>query len=197
MKPPSHLMRRRAGRALAGVLLPAVALLACSSNTVPGEGDEYVEVIDLRPDDLASFSLKNVAAPVGSLFMGFGHYYKERTIRVDTTPSGGMVDLFYVRSNFQKRFEQAETPVTVIIPARVEAGPRDSVTIRAFAEGFRQETRRVKVSASVDELVIDLTPLPNTLDGMSHRYFAGRSTVGFLTGETLNFRGRSEASGIL
>ena len=148
----------------------------------------YHEIIDLKPAELASFGMKNVAAPFASLFRGFGHYYKERAIEIDTTPSGGMVDLFYVRSNFQKRFEQAETPVTVIVPARVDAGPRDSVTIRAFREGFRQKSETVKIASSIDRVVIDLEPLPNTLDGLSHRYFAGRSTVGFLTGEQLNFR---------
>jgi hypothetical protein len=106
-----------------------------------------------------------------------------------------MVDLFYVRSNFQKRFEQAETPVTVIVPARVDAGPRDSITIRAFAEGFRQKTVTLKVTSSVDEVVIDLEPLPNTLDGLSHRYFAGRSTVGFLTREALSFRVQEASDG--
>ncbi len=182
-------------------VLPVIALLApvalADEDPQEGAGEEepFVEVIDLRPDDLASFGLKNVSAPVASLFRGFGHYYKDREIHVDTTPSGGMVDLFYVRSNFQKRFEQAETPVRVIVPARVDAGPRDSVTIRAFAEGFRQKTETVKVRSSVEEVVLTLEPLPNTLDGLSHRYFAGRSRVGFLTEESLSFRVQEASDG--
>lgn len=159
------------------------------------EEEPFHEVIDLKPDDLASFGMKNLSAPLGSIFRGFKHYYKDREIEVDTTPSGGMVDLFYVRSNFQKRFEQAETPVTVIVPARVDAGPRDSVTIRAFREGFRQKTTTLKVRSGIDEVIIDLEPLPNTLDGLSHRYFAGRSTVGFLTGESLTFRVQEASDG--
>ena len=153
------------------------------------------EVIDLKPEDLASFGMKNMAAPIASLFRGFGHYYKDRLIDIDTTPSGGMVDLFYVRSNFQKRFEQADTPVIVIVPARVDAGPRDSLTIRAFREGFKQKTMTVKIASSISEVIIDLEPLPNTLDGLSHRYFAGRSTVGFLTGESLTFRVQEASDG--
>ena len=163
---------------------PAVA----QDEALQDEEEPFREVIDLKPDDLASFGVKNMSAPLGSLFRGVDHYYKEREIQVDTTPSGGMVDLFYVRSNFQKRFEQAETPVTLIVPARVDVGPRDSVTIRAFREGFRQKTTTLKIASSIDEVIIDLEPLPNTLDGLSHRYFAGRSTVGFLTGESLTFR---------
>lgn len=184
---------RNGGRvriALAGSLF---VLAACASSQTPGgEGDAPAEsdpeVIDMQPEDLASFGMKNVAAPLGSLFRGFGHYYGTRKIEIDTTPSGGMVDLFYVRSNFQKRFEQAETPVQVILPARVDAGPRDALTIRAFREGFRQKQVSVRIDSTTDEVILDLEPLPNTLDGLSHRYFAGRSTVGFLTKESLSFR---------
>lgn len=193
----------RGDRACAVGTLVALALawglaspLGCASGDARSpRADADLEVIDLRPDDLASFGLKNVAAPIGSLFLGFGHFYAAREIRVDTTPTGGMVDLFYVRSNFQKRFEQADTPVKIIVPARVEAGPRDSVTIRAFAEGFRQQTRAVKLSSSVDEVIIDLEPLPNTLAGLSHRYFAGRASIGFLTDEALTFRVQEASDG--
>jgi hypothetical protein len=135
------------GGLLAGVslCLPAIA----QDEDLADEPEPFHEVIDLKPADLASFGVKNLAAPFGSLFRGPDHYYQDREIRVDTTPTGGMVDLFYVRSNFQKRFEQAETPVTVIVPARVDAGPRDSVTIRAFREGFRQKTTTVKLASAV------------------------------------------------
>lgn len=178
-------------RAAASWLLVASSLAAgaCAVHEPRvGEHPTEHEVVDLKPEDLASFGMKNVAAPIASLFRGFGHYYSDRKIEIDTTPSGGTVDLFYVRSNFQKRFEQAETPVTVIVPARVDAGPRDSITIRAFRDGFRQTTTTVKMASSVDQVIIDLEPLPNTLDGISHRYFAGRSALGFLTDEALTFR---------
>ena len=177
--------------ALAGVLVCPPAFAEDEAL----EEEPLHEVIDLKPEDLASFGMKNLSAPFAAMFRGPDHYYKDREIEIDTTPSGGMVDLFYVRSNFQKRFEQAETPVTVIVPARVDAGPRDSVTIRAFREGFRQKTATVKVDSSVDQVIIDLEPLPNTLDGLSHRYFAGRSTVGFLTGESLTFRVQEASDG--
>ena len=190
---------------VAGSLLLMLTLAGCARDggdaIDPGadnganNGAEYREVIDLKPEDLASFGMKNMAAPIASLFRGFGHYYKDRLIDIDTTPSGGMVDLFYVRSNFQKRFEQADTPVSVIVPARVDAGPRDSLTIRAFREGFRQKTTTIKIASSISEVIIDLEPLPNTLDGLSHRYFAGRSTVGFLTGESLTFRVQEASDG--
>lgn len=190
---------------VAGSLLLMLTLAGCARDggdaIDPGADNgannaaEVREVIDLKPEDLASFGMKNMAAPIASLFRGFGHYYKDRLIDIDTTPSGGMVDLFYVRSNFQKRFEQADTPVSVLVPARVDAGPRDSLTIRAFREGFRQKTTTVKIASSISEVIIDLEPLPNTLDGLSHRYFAGRSTVGFLTRESLTFRVQEASDG--
>jgi hypothetical protein len=114
--------------------------------------------------------------------------YRERRVRIDTTPAGGFVDLFYVRSGFQKRFEQAEAPVIVILPSRLEAGPRDSFKIRAFAEGFQQKSVTFRMSARFEDVNIDLSPLPNLLDGVAHRYFAGRSSISFLTRESLTFR---------
>jgi len=175
----------------------ALTPVAAAGATGVGEEaeEEYREVLDLRPDDPASFGMRNVTAPVTALFRGYGYWYGAREIEVETTPSGSLVDLFYVRSGFQKRFEQAETPVTVVLPKRIEAGPRDSVTIRAFHEGYRQKIEVVKIASRTSKVVIDLEPLPNVLDALSHRYFAGRSTISFLTREQLTFRVQEAADG--
>ena len=53
------------------------------------------------------------------------------TVLVETSPAGAMLDLFYVRSNFQKRYEQAEAPARVVLPPRVEAGPRGMIGVGA------------------------------------------------------------------
>ena len=64
------------------------------------EDDFEAEVIDMTPDDAVGFSLRNVVAPVRSIFQGgLGYWYSERAIEVDTTPSGGFVDLFYIVLN--------------------------------------------------------------------------------------------------
>lgn len=147
------------------------------------------EVIDLTPDEAVGWSLRNVAAPVGAIFQGgFRYWYAEREIDIDTTPSGGYVDLFYVRRNFQKRFEQAQAPVKVLLPPRIKAGPRDALIVRAFHEGYRQQSVTVPMKSRETQLVIDLEPLPNTLSAVAHRYFAGRSTLVFLTDESPTFR---------
>jgi hypothetical protein len=84
----------------------------------------------------------------------------------------------------------------VLLPSRVDAGPRDAMTIRAFREGFRQQQVSIKISSKVDHVTLDLEPLPNTLDGLSHRYFAGRSSIGFLTKESLTFRLQEREGGV-
>jgi hypothetical protein len=173
----------------------ATVLAADPAVAQDGDEEEYHEVLDLRPGEIASFGMRNVTAPLTSLFLGYKYWYGDRKIEVNTTPPGSVVDLFYVRSNFQKRFEQAETPVTVILPSRLEAGPRDSITIRAFRRGYRQKTEILKISSRVDKVVIDLEPLPNTLDGLRHRYFAGRSAISFLTKEQLTFRVQDASDG--
>jgi hypothetical protein len=150
---------------------------------------EDQEVLDMSPGDKVGWSMRNVFAPVTGLFLGGpGYWYEKRSIDVRTTPPDGLIDLFYVRANFQKRFEQAEAPLTVQLPPRIEAGPRDSLTIRAFREGYRQKSVTLKANTREKEVILDLEPLPNTLEALSHRYFAGRSSLAFLTSELLEFR---------
>ncbi|MGH0037597.1 MAG: hypothetical protein ACQGVK_21415 [Myxococcota bacterium] len=191
----------RRSRLLGPALLAAVGLLCAPLPAVSADGpepgdDPLHEVIDMSPEDRVGWSMRNVFAPITGLFMGGpGYWYKQRRVEVETTPPGGMVDLFYVRANFQKRFEQAEAPVTVLLPKRIEAGPRDSLTIRAFREGYRQKSVTIKMSGREDEVVIDLEPLPNTLAAFSHRYFAGRSSLSFITEELLEFRVQEAGDG--
>ena len=167
----------------------AAALAQESSPEAESVEPETRDVVDMRPEERASWSPRNLFAPLTSIFLGGPSYwYKAREIEVETTPPGGSVDLFYVRANFQKRFEQGEAPLLVLLPSRIEAGPRDSLTIRAFREGYRQKSVTLKMSGREDRVVVDLEPLPNHLEALSHRYFAGRSSLSFLTGELLEFR---------
>jgi hypothetical protein len=178
-------------------LVLVLVLVSALAGALPVDAQERVpETIDLTPSDPAKWSFRYVVAPVGALFRGRKYFYAERVIEIDTTPSGGYVDLFYVRSGFQKRYEQGESPLRVVLPSRLDAGDRDSLTIRAFAEGYRQQTRRVKVRSDVEEILIDLSPLPNLLEAVGHRYFAGRSSLSFLTREPLAFRVQETDEGV-
>jgi hypothetical protein len=155
-------------------LLGAIAL---------GAADGAVPTVDLVPADRASWRPRNLFAWIRP-----GHNYDQRTVLVETSPAGAMLDLFYVRSNFQKRYEQAEAPARVVLPPRVEAGPRDALVVRAFREGYRQREVSVRVQSSQDRVLLELEPLPNTLVAASLVYFAGRASLAFLAKESLTVR---------
>lgn len=181
----------RNGWHLATALAALVAVAPLASAASDPEFEP--EIIDMSPDAPASWSMRNVFAPFSAIFLGGPKYwYAERELVVDTTPSGATVDLFYLRSGFQKRFEQAETPVRVILPPRIEALARDALRIRAIAPGHRQEGVTFKVQSRQREVVIDLEPLPNRLQSVAHRYFAGRASLTFLTDELLQPRLQEE-----
>jgi hypothetical protein len=179
-------------RAIARHSLILTAILLSS----PAWGEDEREIIDLVPDERAGWSATNLFAPVTSLFLGGPNYwYGERVLEIDTTPPNAVLDLFYVRANFQKRFEQGEAPARVLLPPRVEAGPRDSVTIRVLADGYRHKELSVRVRSRESRIQIDLDPLPNSLVAVRHIYFAGRATLSFLTQEALTFRLQNNADG--
>ncbi len=171
-----------------------VALAITTLLALPAQAER--EVIELIPSDRSSWGATNVFAPVTGIFMGGpGYWYDAREIEIDTTPSGAVLDLFYVRANFQKRFEQAESPILLRLPSRIEAGPRDSITIRALLDGYRQEEIHVKVRSKEKSVMIDLSPLPNSLEAMTHTYFSGRGSLTFLTKEALTFRVQKASDG--
>lgn len=154
------------------------------------------EVVELIPSQRPGLSATNVFAPLTSLVLGPGYWYKNREIRVETVPPGADLDLFYIRASFQKGFEQATAPVTVRLPSRVEAGKRDIVTIRALLDGYQQTEVRVPVRSRQTEVLIELEPLANTLVAVAHTYLAGRGSLAFLTKEALAFRVQKRDDGL-
>jgi len=154
-----------------GVAFAVRAALVALSIASPAAFSRAEERVELIPEERAGWSPSQIFSS-----------HSERTIRVETTPPGAKLDLFYVRAGFQKRFERADgTPVTVVLPPPSEAGKRDRVEIRASADGYRVETVSVPVRGDQDKVMIDLRPLDNTLAGVSHIYFADRASLTFLT----------------
>ena len=154
------------------------------------------EVVELIPTERSAWGATNLFAPITGFFLGGpGYWYSARRIEVDTTPPGAALDLFYVRGNFQKGYEQADAPATIVLPSRIEAGPRDSLTIRALLDGYRQKEVHVRVRSRDTKVHIDLDPLPNALVAMTHGYFAGRTTLSFVTKESLSFRLQQASDG--
>ena len=157
------------------LLVLAAVLLGADANSVP--------TVDMVPADRASWRPGNLFA-----WLRPGHNYDPRSVLVETSPEGAMLDLFYIRANFQKRYEQAESPALVKLPPRIEAGPRDALMVRAFREGYRQKEATLRVQSGQDRIVLELEPLPNTLVAASHTYLAGRGSLAFLAKESLNVR---------
>jgi hypothetical protein len=154
------------------VAIAAIALLAGFASASVARAEDHVELI---PNEKAGWSPANIFS------FARGGYYSDRKLRVETSPPGAKLDLFYVRASFQKRYEQATAPVVVDLPKRADAGKRDSVTIRAALDGYKIETVHVPVRGDQDEITIDLKPLDNTLTAVAHTYFAGREGLTFLT----------------
>jgi hypothetical protein len=167
-----------------------------AAHAQPPEADEY-DVVELIPDEPPSWTPNNLFAPITGFFLGGGpsYWYAKRVVEIETTPPGAVLDLFYVRRNFQKRYEQADAPARVILPSRIEATDRDSLTIRAALDGYQQRETQVRVRSRDEHVVIDLSPLPNLLVAFSHTYFAGRGSLNFLTKEALTFRLQKSAGG--
>jgi len=187
--------RTGTNRGLASVAVTVVCLVTSGFLSSPLSADTRDpidagphDVVDMTPDTPPSWSFRYLGAPVIALFRGTDYVYAPRRVGIETTPADGYLDLFYVRSGFQKRFEQSESPVTVILPSRLEAGPRDAFTVRAFADGYRPKSVTIRLADRFGDVKIDLEPLPNRLEVVSHRYFAGRSSIDLLTPEALTFR---------
>ena len=192
--PTAPLTRRLlAAAAVLALLLPA--WLAGAQDDELAE-DEF-EIVELKPDDAPSWTPNNLLAPITGLFLGGpGYWYDDRVVEIETTPPGAALDLFYVRRNFQKRYEQADAPARVILPPRIEATDRDSLNVRALLDGYRQVEERILIRSRDERVVIDLSPLPNSLIAFSHTYFAGRGSLNFLTKEALTFRLQKSSDGI-
>jgi len=167
-------------------LAVVLALLVVAAPAAAQELDTVV----LVPDERASWQPSNLFG-----FLRPGHNYGERSIRVETSPPDATLDLFYIRANFQKRYEQADAPARVILPSRSEAGPRDAVMIRAFREGYRQREVSIRVDSGQDRVRLELDPLPNTLVEASLTYFADRASLAFLTKEPLQVRVQDREDG--
>lgn len=167
--------KKRAALRAVAVCLVGVAVLGVDAGQIAS--------VDLVPPDRASWRPGNLFS-----WLRPGHNYEPRSVLVETSPEGATLDLFYVRSNFQKRYEQAESPVRVTLPPRVEAGPRDALRVRAFREGYRQKEASIRVHSSQDRIVLELEPLPNTLVAASHVYLSGRGSLAFLAKESLTVR---------
>ncbi len=165
-----------------------IELLLLTLIALPATAAERV-IIDLVPTKRSSWAIERLFAPITGLFRGGPSYwYGERSIEIDTRPPGASLDLFYVRENIQRRFERAESPILLRLPTRIEAGSRDSVAIRAVLDGYLHQEVQIEVRSRETQLTIELAPLPNRLEVMTHTHLSRRGSLKFLTSEEVKFR---------
>ncbi len=170
--------------------LPIAACAAAPRPALPAS-----ELIDLAPDRRASWSGEKLLAPLTRLFLGSGYWYEPRELRVETTPSDAVLELFYVRANMQRGYEQGEAPARVRLPARIDTSDRDVLSIRASAPGYRTATLQLPVRSRQATVQIDLEPVANRLLAVEHRYFAGSGVLRLLTRERSTLRLQKGAGG--
>lgn len=155
----------------------------------PGAGSAEAAVIALEPDRRAGWSGEKFLAPITGLFLGgSGYWYDPREIRIDTTPPGAALELFYVRTNMQRDYEQAEAPARLRLPPRIDTTARDVISIRASAPGYRTESVELEVRSRLATLQIDLEPVANRLLGVLHRELAGNGELKLATRERSTLR---------
>ena len=155
------------------------------------------ESVELVPSEGIRWSWTRVFAPLTGLFLGgSGYWYAPRVIEIDTNPPGALLELHYVRSNFQKAYARIEAPARLLLPSRIETSAEDAIAIRAQRDGYRQQEFRVDVRSRIERVRIELAPLPNSLVAFTHSYFAGRGSLVFSTHEPLAFRLQASPDGL-
>jgi hypothetical protein len=176
--------------------LIAAATLSCVASADAGL-PRTRESVELEPSQGPHWSWTHVFAPLTGLFRGGpGYWYAPRVIEIDTNPPGALLELHYVRGNFQKAYERIEAPARLLLPSRIEAAAEDAVAIRAQLDGYRQQEVRIEVRSRTERVQIELAALPNSLVAFAHSHFAGRGSLVFSARAPLTFRLHGSPDGL-
>ena len=138
--------------------------------------------IAMKPDAIAQWAnlLPALARP--------WHYFPERTISIETTPPGALLDLAYLRHGSRLMFEQVRAPLEVELPSRFVARRDDSLNIHAFVPGYEPVRLTAPLHGDTERLQIDLEPIANSLEIVAYRYLAERGALTLLTHAELDVR---------
>ena len=177
----------RTGPSLLACVLLGVPLMAGSA-AVRAESPDGVNRVDLIPTERAAWSPKNLGIGVTSVLGGWNYWYQEREIQVETVPSNASLKLYYIRSNFQKRFEESHSPALVKLPSRADMTYKDAVKFSAIADGYLAQDMSFDAQKVPDKVVIQLQVLPNSLVALSHAEFGGRTSLVLKTTEQPDVR---------
>lgn len=164
-----------------------LALVCLLTGSASGQGEVPLEDVDLIPER-AAWGLRNVGVGFASFLGGWRYWYGERATVIRTVPAETQLGLYYIRSNFQKRYERVPAPARVSLPARVHTTEKDAVRIRVFADGYLVKELSYTSRALPDELLVELDPLPNNLVFFGHTHLANRTTLTLRTSEEPDLR---------
>lgn len=182
-------------RATLGVFLCCVLGCLVGIPVCAADEESSLKRLEFYPEGNAYWGMRNIFAPVRSIFTGRDYWYAEREIRVETVPPGGVIDLYYVRSGFQKMYEQVESPFVLVLPRRIDLPPRDTISVRAFVEGFHTQELTFNMHDDIDDLTFEMVPLSNTLKSVSHTLLGPRGGLTFFTKEKPTVRIQERADG--
>jgi hypothetical protein len=178
-----------------GLLCLLAPVWICCSAGGPGSVPDDVEIVDLSPLEQAAWTPRNVVAGLTSILGLWNHWYGEKQILIETVPDGAYLSLYYLRSNFQKLFERAESPVLVRLPTRIQSTSADVLKIRVMADGFLVSESSRRVHTLPGRLLIELQPLPNALVFLGQTHLANRTTLTLRTTEEPQVRVAKGRSG--
>jgi hypothetical protein len=138
--------------------------------------------IAMKPDSLAQW---------GNLFPALARpwrYFPARSIRIESTPPGALLDLAYLRHGARLMFEQVRAPLEVELPSRFVAHKSDALSVQAFAPGYLTARITTPLHGDTEELQIDLERMPNWVEVVGYRYLAERGALTLLTRAELDVR---------
>ena len=178
----------RTGPSLLACVLLGIPLVAGSASVRAENSAGTLNHVDLIPTESAAWSPKNIGIGVTSVLGGWNYWYAKREIQVETVPSNASLKLYYIRSNFQKAFEQSTSPALVKIPPRVDMTYKDAVRFSAMADGYLAQDLSWDAQKVPDKVVIQLQVLPNALVFLGHTEFGGRTSLTLKTTEQPDVR---------
>ena len=138
----------------------ALALLVALPG--PARGREPDE-ISLVPKESVGWGLRNMGAGFTAVFGRYNYWYADRFVTIETVPADSQLQLYYLRSNFQKIFVRAEAPVRAELPARIQTTNKDHVIVRASANGFKTKEATYPAAEMPEMIVLKLdAQMPDT-----------------------------------
>lgn len=149
----------------------------------PVEVHDDVEHVELYPPEHVMWTPRNLVAGVTSVIGFYGFWYRPKQLLIETVPADANVSLYYLRGNFQKRFERVGAPVVVELPSRIASSSADTFRYRVYKDGYLVVEDRFKVHDVPEKLLIELAPLPNSLVFVGQTHLGNRTTLTLRTTE--------------